>query len=380
MAELGTFFRRLRYVLGSPATEGVSDGALLERYVAGREEAAFAALMERHGPMVLGVCRRVLRNSPDADDAFQATFLVLLRKAGSISKRESAGSWLYGVAYRIALRARVAVERHQAQQRQVEEMANKTARDSLSDPDLRPILDEELQQIPEKYRQAVILCYLEGRTTEEAARQLGCPFGTVSSRLARARDMLRTRLIRRGLTIASGAVAALVTQNAAPAAVPPALTNLTLTVAHELLATGMATTSGVASAKVAALTEGALKAMWIGKLKATAALVMAAVGLAGSGLLVQQVLASKPAEVAKAADDAKAQSADKERGTKADLTPQSFPALFSVVRPQANEWRHLKVQWITDVVAARKKAAAEDKPIVILYTGGAGYNEPLGVC
>src|SRR5262245_44282742 len=215
--ELGTFFRRLRHVLASPAIEGVSDGCLLERYVSRQDEGAFAALLERHGPMVLGVCRRLLKNGPDADDAFQATFLVLLRKADSISKRESVGSWLYGVAYRIALRAKTTANRQQASERQVEDMASTRSHCPFGTPEARSILDEELQRMPEKYRQAVILCYLEGHTTEEAATQLGCPFGTVSSRLARARDMLRTRLTRRGLTVASSAVAALVIQNAAPA-------------------------------------------------------------------------------------------------------------------------------------------------------------------
>src|SRR5262245_44312836 len=151
--ELGTFFRRLRHVLASPATEGVSDGSLLERYRSRRDESAFAALLERHGPMVLGVCRRLLKNGPDADDAFQATFLVLLRKAGSIARRESVGSWLYGVAYRIALRAKATANRHQARERQVEPMA-----DSGSyDPEVRSILDEELEGMPDKFRQPVIL-------------------------------------------------------------------------------------------------------------------------------------------------------------------------------------------------------------------------------
>lgn len=376
--QFGVFLRRLRHALDSPAADGASDGALLERYAHRQEEAAFAELLERHGPMILGVCRRYLGNSPDADDAFQATFLVLVRKAGSIAKSESIGSWLYGVAYRIALRAKTNADQRHSQQRQVEDMASRAESSNLRNPDLRPILDEEVQKLPAKYRQAVVLCYLEGRTTEQAAQQIGCPFGTVSSRLARARDLLRTRLTRRGLTVASAAVPVLFAENAAPAAVPAALTHATLTLAQELVVAGLATSAGVASANVSALTEGAIQAMWISKLKGIAAMLGVAVGLTGSALFVHQALAERPVAVAQTADTPK--PAPEVKGSKADLTPATFSTLHTLVRPQANEWRHLKVQWLTDVVAARKKAAAEDKPILICYTGGAGYNEPLGVC
>ena len=156
---------------------------------ASKDEAAFEALVRRHGPMVLGVCRRVLRNHHDAEDAFQATFLVLVRKAASIVPREMVANWLYGVAYRTALKARSMIARQRVRERQVTEMPEPEA----AEPDdcwrdLQPLLDQELSRLPDKYRVPIVLCDLEGKTGKEAARQLGWPEGTVASRLARGRD------------------------------------------------------------------------------------------------------------------------------------------------------------------------------------------------
>src|SRR4051794_25877581 len=174
----------------------LTDGQLLERFISGHDgcaEATFTALVERHGPMVLRVCQQVLSDSHDAQDAFQATFLVLVRRAGSVRKRDSVASWLYGVAHRVARRARADAARRRAHERRGAALAAESVGDG-DRPEPWPELHEEIARLPEKYRAAVVLCYLEGLTTEAAARTLGCPQGTVLSRLSRAREQLRGRL------------------------------------------------------------------------------------------------------------------------------------------------------------------------------------------
>src|SRR5262249_23429762 len=171
---------------------------------------------------------RVLNNVHDAEDAFQATFLVLVRKARSIAKREAVGSWLYGVAHRVALRARADAARRRKHERQAREcVTERHARDDTGH-DTRPILDDEINRLPEKYRQPIVLCYFEGKTYEEAARLPGGPPGTVSVRLARARNLLGSRLTRRGLTVASAALSALLAESGALATVPPLLVETTV--------------------------------------------------------------------------------------------------------------------------------------------------------
>ena len=185
---------------GAAAADTLADGHLLRRFASDRDEEAFAVLVRRHGPLVLRVCRRVLGGAQDAEDAFQATFLVLARKAGSIRDPGLLGNWLYGVASRIARRARVVANKRQARETRMRRLPAAPASASVAgeSADLRLVLDEELSRLPEKYRLAAGLCYLEGKTNEEAARLLCWPTGTVKGRLARARDLLRQRLIRRG--------------------------------------------------------------------------------------------------------------------------------------------------------------------------------------
>ncbi len=263
---------------------GLTDGQLLESFIGTKDESAFEALMRRHGPMVLGVCRRFLHNHHDAEDAFQATFLVLARKADAIVPRELVANWLYGVAYRTALKARTLSARQSMRERQVAEMPEPEA----VEPDtlwreMVPLLDRELSRLPDKYRLPVILCDLEGKSGKEAARQLGCPEGTVGSRLSRGRSLLRKRLARRGLVVAGASLAAVLSQKAA-AAIPPSL-GISTVQAATLVAAGE-TAAGVISAKVAALTEGVVKAMFSSYLnKTTAGLILAAIlGVTGSGL------------------------------------------------------------------------------------------------
>ena len=186
----------LRRIGGTAVSAGETDGQLLERFVHDRTAAAFTALVERHGPLVWSLCQRMLGPVAEAEDAFQATFLVLVRKAGSISKRESVRSWLYGVAYRVAARARNDRGRRRAREVSLDSISVCAPAEDTVWRDLRPVLDEEIQRLPAKHRLAVILCYLEGKTNDEAAVVLGCPRGSVATYLSRARDRLRARLTR----------------------------------------------------------------------------------------------------------------------------------------------------------------------------------------
>ncbi len=272
---------------------GLTDGELVKRFVGQRDEAAFAALVRRYGPLVLGVCRRVLHHRHDAEDAFQATFLVLLHKAGSIAQPELVGHWLYGVAYFTAKNAKASAARRRARERQVSEMPRAQP---LSDEDglreLQPLLDDEVNRLPEKYRVPVVLCELHGKSRKEVARHLGCPEGTVSSRLARARRLLRKRLAKRGLALSAGSLAMALCRDAVSAAVPPPLVSSTIKTAM-LVAASPVPAAGVVSAQVAALTDGVLKTMFLAKLKTATALLLAVGILTGAAMLTRQVVAAK---------------------------------------------------------------------------------------
>jgi DNA-directed RNA polymerase specialized sigma24 family protein len=247
---------------------GLSDRELLDRFTRQRDEAAFTELVRRHGPMVLAACRRVLRHVHDAEDAFQAAFLVLARKADSIRQRDSVSGWLYQVAYRVALRARMADDRRREQ--------HTALSDGFPAPEPRcPCVVEELEGLPEPYRAAVVLCYLEGRTQAEAARLLATTASAVNSRLRRARDLLRRRLARRGLALAGVAVAETLTAGAAPAALPAAFARLTARAALDFAI--QRAPAGGASALAVALAKGALHSMVTAKAKivvATLALII----------------------------------------------------------------------------------------------------------
>ncbi|HKA08235.1 MAG TPA: sigma-70 family RNA polymerase sigma factor [Gemmataceae bacterium] len=183
-----------------PLTDDATDAELIDHFVTRRDHNAFAVLVRRHGPMVFGVCRRVLRDPHDAEEAFQVTFLVLVRKAGSLRQPERLANWLYGVASRVAHKAKLSTSRRDAHERSA-------ARSTFVAPvtvgpdgaELRAVIDEEMVALPEKYRAPLVLCYLEGLTNEDAARRLGWPTGSMSYRLARGRELLRRRLARRGL-------------------------------------------------------------------------------------------------------------------------------------------------------------------------------------
>jgi RNA polymerase sigma-70 factor (ECF subfamily) len=285
-----------------------TDRSLLERFAASQDPAAFARLMDRHGPMVLAVCNRVLHDAHAAEDAFQATFLVLVRKAGSLGRPDRLGPWLYGVACRVAARARVEACKRRVRERPLTDVPAGDSADERVWHDLRPVLDEEVNRLPEKYRAAVVLCYLEGRTCEEAARALGCPRGTILSRLARARQRLRSRLVRRGVAPTAGALAALLSQKAASAAVPAALAEATARAAP-LFASGKALAGGAISARAAALTKGELRAMFWTTWKSIAAVVLT-LGVAAGAALTYRAPATEPARA-----DRPKQDKDRIQGT-----------------------------------------------------------------
>jgi RNA polymerase sigma-70 factor (ECF subfamily) len=270
---------------------GLSDGQLLECFVQSREEAAFEALVRRHGPMVLGVCRRILANEHDAEDAFQATFLVLVRKAAGIVPREMLANWLYGVACKTAYKARALAARRWQRERQVSPMPEPPAMHQQVGDELPRLLDQELSRLPDKYRIPLVLCLLQGKTYEQAAGQMGVSAGTVSVRLVRARAMLARRLARRGVAVSAGSLAVVVSQSTASAAVPPALLADTVRAAS-LWAFGQ--TTGLISAPVAALTQGVLKAMLLTRLKMAATVLLVIAAGAGAGVLIYHGQAAQP--------------------------------------------------------------------------------------
>jgi RNA polymerase sigma factor (sigma-70 family) len=243
----------------SPGDCGAStDADLLGRWIDWGDERAFEALVWRHGPMVLGVCRRVLGGVQDAEDAFQATFLVLVRKARSIAPRSRVGNWLYGVAHRTASNARAMSAERKRREMQAEQRS--TPGPSPEEEELLARLDEELGRLPEKYRVPIVLCHLEGRAVQEAARELGLPQGTLASRLARGRALLARRL--------TGAVPA-----AAPAWLPAQLVSSVVNAAA-VAASGGGGLAAVVSAKAVLLSERVMKAMLLAKLTAGAALLL----------------------------------------------------------------------------------------------------------
>jgi RNA polymerase sigma factor (sigma-70 family) len=278
--------KSLQHLFHLGPVTGLDDSQLLERFVARHDEAAFAALVASHGPLVLGVCRRILRDEHEIEDAFQATFLVLVRRAGSIRDAGRLGPWLHGVARRVALRSRSEAARrrvhHQQATRAVEDVPVRPAHPTEFD-DVIGIIDEEVARLPGRYRDAVVLCDLEGRSYTEAASRLRCPLGTVQSRLARGRARLRSRLIRRGL--APLALESFLIEGGS-AAVPDLLAEATIRTAIALAA-GKVGVAGAVSVTAVALASSAMRSMSMTMMRrialAFAAVSIAiAVGLAGN--------------------------------------------------------------------------------------------------
>src|SRR5262245_58637640 len=310
--QLQGVIHHLRRTVGAHGLREVPDAELLNRFTAGHDEAAFELLVWRHGKMVYNLCRRVCRDGHEAEDAFQATFLALVRKGGSIIKRASVGGWLYQVAFRVAQNARSRAARRTGRLQPAADLESVAgSSDPASDAawrELRGVIDDELNRLPEKYRLPFVLCHLEGQSNADAARELGCPVGTVESRLARARQRLRTGLCRRGVTLSTGCVVALFARHAASACVPPELVLGTVQAAT-IVAAGHLAGAGLISPQVAALTEGVLQTMFVTKLK-TAAVILLATGaiVAGVGGLTHR----SPAYAAAADEDGPAKIVDKD--------------------------------------------------------------------
>ncbi len=284
----GAVVRELDRLFSSGSVSGLSEGQLLDRFVSRNDASAFEALVARHGPMVLTVCRQWLRDPNDVDDAFQATFLVLVRKAGTLRRRDLLGNWLHGVAYRVAARSRAVSARRNATE-SPSEVGTLTAPAS----EVRgfdPELHEEVHRLPEKYRAPVVLCYLEGLTHEEAAERLKWPVGSVKGRLSRARELLRSRLTRRGIALAGASVAIEQLSRSARASVPSALMDSTVKGATLVAThTSLTAAAGVLSAQALGLTEGVLSAMSLTKLKLLAtSCVVAGFMTTGAGVMAYQ--------------------------------------------------------------------------------------------
>jgi RNA polymerase sigma factor (sigma-70 family) len=322
-----------------PNAHGLTDGQLLERFVAERDEVAFAALVQRHGRLVFGVCCRLLGHVQDAEDAFQATFLVLARKAASLSNGEAVGNWLHGVAYRIALDAKVVNTRRNAREKQVVEMPHPEV--VADEPqDWRPWLDYEINLLPEKYRTPVVLCELEGRTRREVAHQLGLSEGTLSSRLAAARQLLAKRLSRRGLTLSGGVLAAAVAEEAVAAHIPEQLLSCAARAAVHAVAL---------SSSVETLMKGALKTMYLSELKRVVGVVLVVAALGASGLVYRASGQDSPsrlerpsAQATPGAEKKKPLSEVEALRRENELLKLNMEVLLEKIRAQEGELRSLR--------------------------------------
>jgi RND family efflux transporter MFP subunit len=337
--DLARLLRQVRRT-AAEAEPSISDAQLLERFALSRDEAAFELLVWRHRRLVFSVCWRVLSNYHDAEDAFQATFLALARRAGSIGKRRALAAWLHKVAYHAALTARLrrarALVREQPMRPADEFAAAMSPVSSLERKDLSAIIDAEISRLPEKFRMAIVLCYLQGKTVDEASRQLGCPRGTLASRLARARDKLRTRLARRGLVLSAGAVTLVLADGSLSAATPESL--ITATVGNALAyVTGQAASLPAASLKVTALAEEVLRAMFFKKVVTGAVMLvlLASLLLVGAGLnaRLQALAASASPPIASADEPLIPVDAQDKLPPKKALEVSAPPRTVTVSRP-----------------------------------------------
>jgi RNA polymerase sigma factor (sigma-70 family) len=292
-ARLSLFLRRLTRGMVAETLVDQSDRQLVEQFLARRDEAVFTALVRRHGPMVYRVCWRVLQQEQDAEDAFQATFLLLAQKLHTVRKQDSLSSWLHGVAHRVALKARAQATRRCRHEQQAG-VSQPAPPDEVAWRESRTALDAELARLPDKWRLPLILCYLEGRTQDEAAGRLGWRRATLQRRLAEARAALGRRLSRRGVVWPAALSAVLLSESVAPAALTLGLVGSTVEAAASVAA-GRAAISAV-SVRVAALTEGVLKPMLLSKRKiTTGVLLLVVAGLSGAaGLIYQTQAAERP--------------------------------------------------------------------------------------
>jgi RNA polymerase sigma factor (sigma-70 family) len=331
----------------------LTDAELLQRWVVSLDEAAFEALLWRHAATVVGVCRRVLRDAHEAEDAAQAAFLALARKASSIGRRQAVAAWLYTVAYRAAVQARARLVRHAAcGAHNLDALPARPAEDPAW-RDLRPVLDEEVSRLPQKYRAVFVLCHVEGRTNAEAARELRCPVGTVLSRLSRARQRLRDRLTRRGVTLTAALFSTALIRDVAAASVPGGLVRSAASAAASAAAgKGLV---GIVSAEAAALAEGVVKAMLVTKIKvAGIVMVLGAALLGGGAVLTTRMEAGAPA--------AQTQLAPVAQNRRPPGNDDNRPAPGDDARLKALlEQKELEITKLRDRIEALEKLAVEQR-------------------
>jgi RNA polymerase sigma factor (sigma-70 family) len=366
----------LRHIRGLAAAENVNrlpDRQLLERFVTAQEDSAFEALVRRHGPLVLGVCRRVLNNPHDAEDAFQATFLALARKAASAGTRASLSTWLYQVAYHTALRARKQSAVRRRREDQVEPRPQPDPLSEVTGRELMTILDEEMHQMPERLREPLVLCYLEGKTRDEAAQHLDCPLGTLKRRLEKARACLRARLERRGLALP----AALLAVGAVTAAVPRALAAAT---------TQAAVGEAAVSAQVAGLVQGTLLALAPSRWKtiAAAVLVVGLVVLGAAAFAPRPPAAEEPQaagtqEPAAPAADEKKEMTVRGRVLGADGKPAAGAAVVVLAQPRRQHRGGDRTAYRDDLLAEGKADAEGRFRLRIPRTSSSKYREVYAV-
>jgi RNA polymerase sigma factor (sigma-70 family) len=335
------FLRSVHRAVLSRDGGGLTDGQLLACFLERGDPAAFEGLLRRHGPMVLGVCRRILGDGHDADDAFQAAFLVFVRKAGTIAPRDAVGGWLYGVAYRTALEARTKRRRRQAKEKQVGAMPDAAVEPDETWQELKPLLDKELNRLPEKFRVPVVLCDLEGLPRRQVARQLGVPEGTLSSRLHTARRALAQRLSRYGLCLSAGALATAVTRRASAAVPPPLMVSTVRVVSGQ----------AVAAAAAVSLSKEVMKTMFLAKLKLAvgAVMVVAALGAGGVAYQVSGPRAAQAAPEGKPASELEALRKENE------LLKFNLQVVLEKARAQEAELRALR----GEAQAAKQRAVLE---------------------
>ena len=329
--------QQIERLLQRGSLAGLSEWQLLESYATQRDERAFEELVARHGPMVLGVCRRVLHNDQAAEDAFQATFLVLIRKARALDHDKPLGNWLYTVAYRLALRIRANEARRLEREAQAARRRPHSERYVTTTGDQAVVLDEELQRLPARHRVPLVLCYLEGKTNEQAAEVLGCPRGSMSARLAQAREHLRTCLARRGYAVPAAGIATLLASAGAEAGVPIRLLSDTVRTA-QWFSSEEAGIAGIVSTRAVALAKGTIGAMFAYRLKiACAALVAAATLATGATMLLQAASqASPPVQAVEHLPEA--------RPAHADIPGERLPGGV-IARMGSTHLRHGDVVW-----------------------------------
>jgi RNA polymerase sigma factor (sigma-70 family) len=376
--------QQLCEAIHGPEADQATDAQLLDAFITRKDQAAFEVIVRRYAPMVLGVCRRILRNHHDAEDAFQATFLVLVHKAASIWPRVLVANWLHGVACNTARKAKAAIGRRVLREMQVTQTPEPET--APPDPwlDLLPMLDQVLLCLPEKYRLPIVLCDLQGLSIKEAMQQLGWPQGTVAGRLARGRELLARRLTARGLVVPAGLLTGVWLPHAASASVPHLLVLSAVQFASALTA-GQQSTAAAIPSKVLTLTEGVLKAMLLTRLKITGVAVVAALLLLGGGACAYQAFASK--------DGAGHPEAEQRTPKAASQSPQSAPPKTPVgggdKKEQKTDQEQLQGKWrlvkaersgMTWVVAKNGELVCEDTtpkafpialdvPLVLSFSG-----------